>query len=63
MASLAELARSADRYEGLRGQTDAERETRNRLIRELMDAGHSYKEIAAAARLKIPGVQAVLTKD
>lgn len=63
MADLAELRRSADRLAGLEDQADAEREIRNRLIREAMDAGHSYKAVAMAIGKSKSTVQSVITGD
>jgi hypothetical protein len=51
-ADLAPLRRSADRLAGLVEQVDAERDHRNRLIREAIDGGKGYDKVAKAARLK-----------
>ena len=51
-ADLSKIAESADRLAGLVAQVDAEREHRNRLIREAIDAGKGYDKVAKAARLR-----------
>jgi hypothetical protein len=63
MADLAELRRSADRLRGLEDQAADERAIRNALIRELMDQGHRYREVAQAARVSVSGVQGIITAD
>lgn len=61
--NLAALEHSAERLSALVDQTDAERETRNRLICEAMDAGGKYGEVARAAGLRsVSTVAAIIAK-
>ena len=50
-ATLARLRTSADRVAQLLAELDDERERRNRMVVELVDAGEDRREIATAARV------------
>ncbi|MDB4872785.1 MAG: hypothetical protein JWP34_4530 [Massilia sp.] len=62
--NLPDLEASADRLAGLQQLADAERETRDELIRKHMDApGAEYGPVARAARLSPGQVARIITKD
>lgn len=54
------LSRTAERVRTLNAETTAERERRDRLVRELIDRGEKWRTVARASGMSIGGLARIM---